>query len=217
MFKKVLIAEDQDTMHLGVEDALKVFNPILEMSKYCDDALLKIRASQKDNTPFDVLITDLHFEEDHRERAITTGEDLIIAARNITPNLKIIVFSVEKSIGRIKRLYDNYHINAFVEKGRDATFHIKKALETVYNQGSYCTPNMSQLLRGANDISELEEKDILLLDMLSRGCKQKHIADSFIPPCSVSSIEKRLNKLKTLFNANSPIQLIAIAKDKGVI
>ncbi|WP_299762415.1 LuxR C-terminal-related transcriptional regulator [uncultured Dokdonia sp.] len=215
MFTKIIIAEDHDTNHFGIEDALKMYNPIIEKVKYCDDALLKIRVSADKGYPYDLLITDLNFEEDHRERTIVKGEGLILEAKELLPNLKVIVYSVEKRIARIQKLYENYHIDAFVEKGRDASLHIRKAIETIIQGHSYCTPKTSQLLRSTDEINELEEKDILLLELLSKGVKQKYIAQQL--NCSISSVEKQLNKLKVLFNASNPVHLISIAKDWGVI
>ena len=216
MFKKIIIAEDHDTNHPGIEEIVKEYSPVIEKVKYCDDALPKLLASLKNDTPFEVLITDLRFDEDHtRKRTITCGEDLVVAARELIPELKVIVHSVEKGVARVHNLYEKYHINAFVEKGRQASKHIRKALEMVARGHSYCSPQMEQLLRSSKEIEELNEKDVELLDLLIKGLKQKDIAEHF--NCSVSNIEKRLNRLKIIFNANTSIQLISIAKDWGVV
>ena len=162
MYKRVLIAEDQDAAHHGIAYIVERIVPEVDKVKYCDDALLKIRASINTNTPYDVLITDLNFDEAHRERTVTIGEDLIAAARQLIPALKVVVYSVEKGVARVQKLYENYHINAFIEKGRDTTLHIKKALEAIEQGQTYCTPTMNQLLRSSSEINELEEKDIKL-------------------------------------------------------
>ena len=215
MYRKVIIAEDQDTAHFGLAHILQDSIPVIEKVKYCDDALLKIKASIQERNPFDLLITDLNFNKDYRPHSDKSGEELIIAARTLLPELKVIVFSIEKGVARIKRLYDHYHINAFIEKGRNTSSYVKKALDEIAQGNTYCSPNMHQLLRGASEINELEEKDIMLLDLLTKGLHQKAIAGRF--RCSISSIEKRLNRLKTLFNASTSAQLISIAKDWGVI
>lgn len=215
MFKKIIITEDHDTNHTGIEEALQIDKPIIHTVKYCDDALNRIRASVHSNTPYDLLITDLNFEADHRARTIVKGEGLILEARALLPALKVMVYSVEKRVARIQKLYDNYHIDAFVEKGRNASLHIKKALEAIAQGQSYCSPKTSQLLRNTDTINELDEKDTLLLDLLSKGVKQKIIAEHL--HCSISSVEKRLNKLKVIFNASNPVHLVSLAKDWGVI
>ncbi len=217
MFEKIIIAEDQDTTHRGVESILKEVAPIVRKAKYCDDAFLKVKASLQENNPFEVLITDLQFDEDHRDRDITSGEELIAAVKEIIPEIKVVVFSVEKGIGRLKKLFDEYGIDAFVAKGRDESLHIKKALETVYNHDSYCTPKIKQLLRNVDDIDEIGEHDIKILDFLSKGMSQRQISETLIPACSLSSVEKNISRLKLLLNAKNPVQLISLAKDRGII
>jgi len=217
MFKKVLIAEDQDTTHRGVESILKEQVRTVQKTKYCDDALIKIKASLQENKPFELLITDLQFDEDHRDREITIGEDLIIKAKQLLPDLKIIVFSVEKGIGRIKKLFEEYGIQAFVAKGRDDSLHIKRALKAVYEEKSYCTPRIKQLLRSVDQIDEIDQNDIKILNFLSMGLSQKQISETLMPPCSLSRVEKNIGRLKVLLNAKNPVQLISLAKDRGII
>ena len=217
MFRKVLIAEDQDTTHRGVESILKEIITDVSKTKYCDDALIKVKASVQENNPFELLITDLQFEEDHRDRSISIGEDLITEVKKLIPNIKIIVFSVEKGIGRIKRLFDDHNIDAFVAKGRDESLHIRRAIHEVYDGKSYCTPKIKQLLRYVDDIDEINDSDIRILDFLSRGLSQKQISETLIPPCSLSSVEKNISRLKVLLNAKNPVQLISLAKDRGII
>ena len=101
MFQNVLIAEDQNTINKGVERTLNELNiPNIITTQYCDDALLKIKGALNTNNPFNLLITDLSFKADHRERKLTSGDALIEAVKNIQPNLKIIVFA-SKSISLI--------------------------------------------------------------------------------------------------------------------
>ena len=63
--------------------------------------------------------------------------------------------------------------------------------------------------------------DILLVEKLSQGYSQDEISSTFkkqkIKPSSLSSIEKRLNKLKVQFKANNAIHLVAKVKDLGLI
>ncbi len=222
MFQKVLIAEDQHTIHKGLEVTLKELDvQEVDMVQYCDDALLKIQCAIQANQPYDVLITDLSFKEDHRPKKLASGEDLIRVLHEIQPNLKIIVFSVEHRIGKIKNLIDSYDINAYVEKGRDESREIKKALEAILEGDHYFSDGVQQLLRNANDIRETDQYDQLILQLLAKGLKREQIADYFeerdLPNKSLRSIEKRLTNLKLLFNAQTSEQLIAISIDRGLI
>ena len=60
MFKKILIAEDLDSISLAVQHVLNELQLNLYMhDKYCEGAYLKIKKALVDNEPFDLLITDL--------------------------------------------------------------------------------------------------------------------------------------------------------------
>ena len=59
MFKKVLIAEDQHTIHKGLEATLnELFVAEVHNVAYCDDALLKINSALLANAPYDLLTRD---------------------------------------------------------------------------------------------------------------------------------------------------------------
>jgi len=218
MFQKVLIAEDHNLTHRGLESTLnEIPVPQVLTTQYCDDALLKIKSALLSQEPFELLITDLSFDDAHRDRLLTTGEELIEAIRKVQPSIKIIVFSIENRIGKIKNLFEHYEINGFVGKGREEHRDIKKALQTVFEGGVYRSQQMEQRFRSAGDINEIHQNDVQILDLLSKGQSQPQIASSFSPPLSLSSIEKRVNKLKDLFNAKTLAQLVSIAKDRGII
>lgn len=222
MFQKVLIAEDQHTIHKGLEATLKELDVTdVQSVQYCDDALLKIKAALQSQNPFELLITDLSFKEDHREKKLCSGEELIEAVKKVQPTIRIIVFSVEHRIGKIKNLIDMYQIDGYVEKGRDESREITKAVISVLDGKQYYSSGIEQLLRNANDITETDKYDQLILQLLAKGLKRDQIADYFkerdLPNKSLRSIEKRLTNLKILFNAQTSEQLIAIAIDRGMI
>lgn len=222
MFQKVLITEDQHTIHKGLEATLRELNVNeIHNAHYCDTAFLKIKFALQSNKPFDLLITDLSFKEDHRQKRLSSGEDLIKAVRDLQPDLKVVVFSVEHRIGKIKNLIDLLHINGYVEKGREESREIKKAVKSILDDKYYFSQGIEQLLRNANDLSETDKYDQLVLQLLAKGLKRDQIANYFderdLPNKSLRSIEKRLNNLKILFNAQTSEQLIAIAIDRGLI
>ncbi|AUP78819.1 response regulator transcription factor [Flavivirga eckloniae] len=222
MFQKVLIAEDQNSIHKGLENILKDLNiKEIATAQYCDDALLKIKAALNTESPIELLITDLSFKEDHRDRTLTSGQELIEAVMNVQPELKIIVFSVEHRIGKIKNLIEFSKVDAYVEKGREESKEMVKAVQAVLRDEIYYSQNLAQLIRSADDISQTDMYDELILQLLAKGLKRIQIASYFkekdLPARSLRSIEKRINKLKVLFDANTSEQLVAIAIDRGLI
>jgi len=222
MFQKVLIAEDLDAINLAVQHVTAELQiTTIHHDKYCDEALLKIRKAIADNEPYELLISDLSFKDDGKKAKLQTGEQLIDAVKQIQPNIKILVYSVEDKNYRIKSLFDNQKINAFVLKSRDSIYQLKKAVQTIYNaDSSYIIPELAHVLQDKT-AAAIDEIDIQIIKHLAAGIAQEDMENAFkqkgITPNSKSTIEKRVSKLKILFRANNTIHLIAITKDLGII
>jgi DNA-binding NarL/FixJ family response regulator len=222
MFHKVLVAEDFDSISITVGQALAELSVSeIHHAKYCDDAFLKVKKALKDNLPYDLLISDLSFKTDHRENKLNSGDELIAAVKKVQPDIKTVVFSIEDKSFRIKSLFNDIGINAFVSKGRNSIPELKKAIQGVFNNDTkILSQELSYVLRDKSLI-EIETYDISLLKSLSRGLILDEIALDFknsgIIPNGSSSIEKRINKLKIFFKANNNVHLIAIAKDLGLV
>lgn len=222
MFHKVLVAEDLDSISISVGQALKELSVSkIHHSKYCDDALLKIKKAQLDNVPYELLISDLSFKADFRKTKLKSGEELIEAVKQIQPNIKIVVFSIEDKSFRIKSLFNNLGINAYVSKGRESIPELKKAIQGIFKGDTkIISPELSNILVN-KALIEIEIYDIDILKLLSLGYTLEEISCSFktkgIIPNGTSSIEKRINKLKTYFNASNNAHLMAITKDLGLV
>lgn len=222
MFKKVIIAEDLDAMNLGIQEVLKDLNIVnFQHSKYCDEAFLKIRKAIQDNEPYDLLISDLSFKTDHREVKITNGDELIQKVRELQPGIKIIAYSVEDKNFRIKSLFDNAGIDAFVLKGLNSIEELKKAINIVSTSDQkFISPEVASALQEKNNY-EIDDVDIQILKYLSSGTSQDEMIEIFknsdIKPNSKSAVEKRLSKLKDFFKANNTVHLVSITKDMGII
>ncbi|MFT4849368.1 MAG: DNA-binding NarL/FixJ family response regulator [Sediminicola sp.] len=221
MFKKVLISDDLDSINQGVLAITKTL-VIAEVTQvqYCDDAFLKLKKGEMDGTPYDLLITDLSFKIDHRTQKYPSGDALITAVKQEYPQLKVIVYSVEDRLQRVRTLVKNYKVDAFVCKGRHGLTELSKAIEEVYNSKTYLSPQIQQALSDKKNL-EIKDYDIKLILQLSKGMSQDEIRHLFeqenISPSSLSSIEKRLNLLRVQFKAKNAIHLVAIAKDLGLI
>lgn len=221
MFKKVLIAEDFDSINIAVKQTLESLGvEEIQYAKYCDDALLKFKKARQDNEPFDLLISDLSFVADYRKVDIPSGEKLIEVIRNLQPELKVIVYSVEDKAYTIKTLFEGQKINAFVHKGRNSISQLKTAIETLLYGKIFISPDLANILQDKT-AKEIDNYDIALLNHLANGVAIDDMVSMFkklnITPNSKSAIEKRVAKLKDYFKASNNVHLIAIAKDLGVI
>jgi two-component system, NarL family, captular synthesis response regulator RcsB len=222
MFTKVLIVDDIDLNNVATIEGLKDLN-IKEIvcAKYCDEALLKIKKAHQDNKPFQLLITDLSFKVDHRENTLHTGEDLIQAVKQLHPDIKIIVFSIEDRPFRIKQLFEKYKVDGYVMKDRNTIPELQKTIQKVYlNEQEQLSLALTQLLQDKTT-SEINNYDIQVIKQLSLGVPQENMEAKFkelgITPSSKSTIEKHINKLKIYFKANNTVHLVAIAKDLGLV
>lgn len=221
MFKKVLIAEDMEDINKGVYALLTELSVSeIQQVQYCDDAYLKIKRSALDNEPFELLITDLSFKADYRSQTYPSGEALVEKIKSEFPELKVIIYSVEDRLLPVRNLFKNHDINAYVCKSRSGLKNLTKAIYELDKDATYLSPEVVNAFSARNDL-EIEDYDISLLDHLSNGLSQEEISTLFqkqhISPASLSSIEKRLNKLRIQFNANNAIHLVAIVKDLGLI
>jgi DNA-binding NarL/FixJ family response regulator len=221
MFKKVLIAEDMEDINKGVHTLLTELGIAhIQQVQYCDDAYLKIKRGVLDNDPFELLITDLSFKADYRSQTYPSGEALVEKIKSEFPKLKIIVYSVEDRLQPVRNLFNKHHIHGYVCKSRAGLKNLTKAIQAAFENTTFLSPEVSNAFNSYNDL-EIDDYDISLLDHLSNGLSQEEISDLYkeqhISPASLSSIEKRLNKLRIQFNANNAIQLIAIVKDLGLI
>lgn len=221
MFKKILIAEDHESINISVQKTLEDLNiPKVDYVYYCDDAIGKIQKALREEQPYDLLITDLYYEEDHHTQTLKDGKELIEKARTLQPDLKVIVFSAERKTGVIDNLFSEYHINGYVQKARNDSKDLKKSIAAVYIGEDYISFDLKQDMKKFNNY-EFSTYDIVIVSLLSKGVLQKnipaHLEEKSIRPSSLSSVEKRLNSLKEDLSVNSNEQLVAFCKDLGII
>ncbi|WP_294220307.1 response regulator [uncultured Chryseobacterium sp.] len=220
MFKKVLIVEDQEVANLGITQTLEGLSiSHFEFVTYCDEALKRLKKAVAENDPYDLLIADLSFEKDHIRQELKNGQELIREAKRLQPELKVVVFSVEKRPKVIDDLYKIYGINGFVSKARNDGKELRNAIERVSKGETIISQNILNSIR--NIPFALDAYDLKLLELLATGSKQNEIQaylkDHQMQPHSIRSIEKRLNELRDSFGAKNNVEMIVICKDIGLI
>lgn len=220
MFKKILIAEDHEVRNLGVINTLGELDiQDFEFVSYCDDAVNKIKSAIAENTPYDLMITDLSFDEDYRDQNLTSGQSLIDEARKLQPDLKIIVFSIEKKPKTIEDLFKIHHIDGFVPKGRNDGKELRSTIKKVFANETVLPQEILNSIR--NHSVEFTSYDVTILELLAKGFRQQEIEDFLkeknMKPNSQSSIEKRLNDLREMVNAKNNIEMVVLCKDLGII
>jgi two-component system, NarL family, captular synthesis response regulator RcsB len=221
MIDRVLIAEDHESASISIQKTLQDLHIAhTDYVYYCDDALLKIKTCKNLNQPYDLLITDLYFEEDSRVQNIAGGIELIAAAYQVQPDLKVLVFSAENKATVLDTLFNKHEIDGYVRKSRNDSKELHLAILQLSQNRRYFPRHVVQLIKQKNS-HEFSEFDIAIISLLANGVPQKNIpaylAQKQIRPSGLSSVEKRLNHIKSVLDFSKNEQLVAFCKDMGII
>jgi two-component system, NarL family, captular synthesis response regulator RcsB len=221
MIERVLIAEDHEISSIALQRTMESIHiPHVDYVFYCDDALSKIKTAKALKNAYDLLITDLYFDEDGQAQKITCGTELIEAARIIQPELKVLVFSAESKATVLDTLFNKYEIDGYVRKARNDSKELQQAIQQLSQNRRYLPRHVTQLIKQKNS-HEFSEFDITIISLLANGTALKNIPDCLqqkgIRPSGLSSVEKRLNLIKTLLGFTKNEQLVAFCKDMGII
>ncbi|MEH3112383.1 response regulator [Pedobacter terrae] len=223
MFKKVLIAEDEDFMNIALRIALEDLGVIQDNRDYvvnCDQAYSRVKKAISEANPYNLLIADLSFKGDPEEREISSGWELILAVRKIHPAIKIMVFSAADRKNIADRLFKDYLIDAYVHKSFGAANAFKTAIKAVNDGQKYCSVNLRRF-PGDEILAELTGEEKLILTLITEGVKQKSIAAYFkkkeMSSSSLSHIEKKLKDLREKLNISSTFLLAWHCKERGIV
>ncbi|HIB38439.1 response regulator [Mesonia sp.] len=220
MYEKIIIAEDLGSINESVlQLGKKLQITEIHQVQYCEEAYMKIKKAHQENVPYQLLITDLSFKPDYREQYIKSGKEIIKRLKAEHPELKIIAYSIEDRKASIEQLL-KLGVEAYVCKDRNGLVELEAAIISTFKNESYISPQIEKILDRTTDF-EIEDYDIFLLNNLAEGFSQEAISKQLksknIAPNSLSSIEKRVSKLKIHLGAKNTYQLIALSKDIGLI
>lgn len=222
MFKKVLIAEDHESISISVQKTLTdlgIHYDARDYVYYCDDALSRVKKALSVQEPYELLITDISFDTDIPQ-ALIGGRELIKAVKAIQPDIKTLVFSIENRMAVASTYINELGVDAFVPKARGDAKDLKIAIESLTKNKTYLSPNLRQLpgLQKKFDFTPYDKK---IIHLLAAGTAQKdiplYLQKTNIRPAGLSSVEKRLHTIKTTLNISSNEQLVAYCKDLKVI
>ncbi len=213
MFKKILIAEDFQDTNKGIVEALESRLQIetIQEELYCDKAYNRFKVAHEKGEPYELLITDLTFSENHVPRKLTSGKKLIDAVRAVDKNIKVIVNSMIDNPTEINPLFSEQEINGYVCKGRNSLNDLVNAIQEVYQNRTFVSPQLN--LNTAGSVFEMDKYDLMILKNLADGFTKKEISEKLkkqnISPNSESTIDKKVSKLFDEFGAKNTHHLIA--------
>lgn len=221
MFERVLIAEDHHSMNSWVKQTLHALQTTeIKQAHYCDDAYNLLKLALSKGNPYDLLITDLSFREDRKDQKLSSGRDLIHAAKQLQPELRVLVFSGENQPAVIRTLYEQLNIDGYVPKGPQDEEDMNNALKQIADRKIYVPLEFRQAVRSKN-AHDFTKYDLIIIKELARGTFQKNIPAVLeyegFKASSLSSVEKRLGQIRDALSFSKNEQLIAYCKDHYII
>ena len=216
----ILIVDDHPFIIQGYKNAITRYNPkqyefFITEAKDCESGYNVI--TNPETSPFDVAFLDISMPS-YDEKGIFSGEDLALLVNQYMPNCKIILLTMYTELLKIRTIIDAINPLGLVIKN-DLTFdELLFGFNKVINNETYYSQSIQKML----DQSELESVEIDLFDKqilfhISKGTKTKDIPQYI--PISLGAIEKRKLNLKRMFDINdeTDIELVKVAKDRGIL
>jgi DNA-binding NarL/FixJ family response regulator len=219
---RILVADDHQLVIQGILCSLKEVGDFdVVTTNTCDEAFQLIKSNQKSN-PFQILFTDLSFDNTTEDSLIDGGEELIKAIKNNEFNIKIAVITGHAETNRVYNVISNLNPDAYLLKSKcDATeigFAVKKMLQNEF----YYTHEIHQKIMRRNIIQiQMDDIAIQILKELPNHAKISNLegvitkADGSL--IKLRSIETKLANLRTDLNANNNTDLVLKAKELGII
>lgn len=219
---RILIVDDHQLIIQGILTSLnKIGNFDVVTTTTCDDAFKLLKNSLNTN-PFQLLFTDLSFDNSTTNTNLDGGEELIKAIRNSKINVKIAVITGHTETNRVYNVISNLNPNAYLLKSKcDATeigFAIQKMLVNDY----YYTHEIHQKLMKRNIIQiQMDDVAIQILKELPNHTKISNLEGNIKKGdgslIKLRSIETKLANIRLDLNANNNTDLVLKAKELGII
>ena len=219
---KVLIVDDHQITTLGLLYSLgEVGDFDVVTTTDCDDAFQLIKASEK-SAPFQILFTDLSFDNNTKETKLKGGEALIKAIRTNGIEIKVVVITGRTEIYRGYNVISNLKPNAYLLKSYCDAEEIGVAIQKILENEYYYSYKIHQkIMRTKIAQIKLDDVAIQILKELPNHPKIRNLEGVILNKNGIKiklrSIELSLAKLRTDLNAVNNTDLILKAKELGVV
>lgn len=219
---KILVVDDHQLMIDGIvtslnkSDAHEVFS-----TNSCDQALQMIKQQLK-NDPFDILFTDLSFDNILPSAQIDGGESLIKALRDLEIDLKIGVISGHTETNRVYNVVSNLKPDAYILKSHAGSEELGFAIKKMMQGERFYTYEIHQKILKRNIIQiQMDEVAVQILKELPKHPKISNLEGVIQKESGgylkLRSIENKLANLRIDLDANNNTDLVLKAKELGII
>ncbi|MBE7629417.1 response regulator transcription factor [Tenacibaculum piscium] len=219
---KILLVDDHQLILEGILSCLKnINNLVIETTNCCDEAFSKIKTAIH-NTPFDIVFTDLSFDDTAGSTALDGGEALIKALQKENIDIKTGVITGHSETNRVFNVIHNLNPSAYILKGNCNTDELTFAIKKIVKGEVYYTHEIHQkLLKRALIEIQMDEVAIQILKELPKHAKIINL-EGFIKKTDgslvkIRSIEAKLAKLRGDLQAHNNTDLVLKAKELGIL
>lgn len=219
---KILIVDDHQLIIQGLLCSLEEVGDFeVVTTTDCDDAFRLIKASEK-RAPFQILFTDLSFDNNTKETQLKDGEALIKAIRTNDIEIKVGVITGHTETSRVYNIINNIKPDACLLKCTCGPVELGFAVQKMLQNEYYYTHEVHQkILRRRVVQIKIDDVSLQILKELPNHSKISNlegvIAKNDGIKIKLRSIETKLANLRTDLNAINNTDLILKAKELGVI
>ncbi|MFY0628902.1 MAG: response regulator transcription factor [Flavobacteriaceae bacterium] len=219
---KILVVDDHKLMLQGICNALGEFpNYETKCLNTCDDAYAAIKEAERSD-PFDVLFTDLSFDNKTSTTVLDGGEALIGKIKKDEIAIKTGVISGHSETNRIFNVINNLNPDAYILKSHCSGDELNFAVQQMMKGNSFYTHEVHQKIQKRKVVHIL--MDEIAIQILKELPKQPKIGnlEGIISKSDGTLLKKRAieNKLANLridLGANNNTDLVIKAKELGII
>lgn len=220
---KILVVDDHQLLIDGIISSLEAsgYTNVLSTTN-CDIALKTIIEDSKTDNPFDILFTDLSFDNATMLQKIKNGESLIKAVKKANIPIKIGVITGHTETNKVFNIVSNLDPLAYILKSKCDSNELGFAVNKMMNNENFYTHEIHQKLMKRNVAAILmDDVAIQILEELPNhpkisnleGIVKKENGDIL----KLRSIENKLSNLRIDLNANNNTDLVLKAKELGII
>ena len=219
---RILIADDHQLVLEGFLNSLKEVGDFDVVTTTNCDAAFDLIKTHINSNPFQLLFTDLSFDNITEESDLGGGEELIKAIRNNEFDIKIGVITCHTETNRIYNVISNLNPNSYLLKSKSSATEIGFAVQKMLANEYYYTHEIHQKLLRRNVVQiQMDDIAIQILKELPNHSKISNlegvIKKNNGTAIKLRSIETKLANLRTDLNANNNTDLILKVKELGII
>ena len=219
---RILIADDHQLVLEGFLNSLKEVGDFDVVTTTNCDAAFDLIKTHINSNPFQLLFTDLSFDNITEESDLDGGEELIKAIRNNEFDIKIGVITGHTETNRIYNVISNLNPNSYLLKSKSSATEIGFAVQKMLANEYYYTHEIHQKILRRNVVQiQMDDVAIQILKELPNHSKISNlegvIKKNNGTAIKLRSIETKLANLRTDLNANNNTDLILKVKELGII